>query len=163
VLEEVKAGPSSTMLPVTTLVTSRYPTSVPAPTSRSISKATNTTSTTSGFITGVPAPTAIPQITIRIFNDQTGANAAASVPADGTSRNIADLFRGSAIDKNGDIIGTSALLVKFSDSTKCSLKNANVRDWNIELDGRAKNFADLDRDTSKAIPVWLNGFTFSCV
>jgi hypothetical protein len=163
VLEEVKPSASSTSVPVTTLVTRSYTTGVPTPTSKSVSKATTTTSTTSGFITGVPAPTAIPQITIRIFNDETGANAAASVSADGTTRNIADLFRGSAIDKNGDIIGTSALLVKFSDSTKCSLKNMKVRDWNIELDGRAKNFADLDRDTSKAIPVWLNGFTLSCV
>jgi hypothetical protein len=85
-----------------------------------ITKATTTTLISRGFIRDVPAPStsAIPQITFRIFNGQTGASAAASVPADGTWRHIADLFRGSAIDNDGDIIGTSVLLVKFSDSTK---------------------------------------------
>jgi hypothetical protein len=155
----------------TTLVTSKYITEVTAPTTSGIS---GTSTSTTGFITGVPAPTrsgssgatpsptTLPQITIRIYNDQTGANAAATVFADGVSHNISDLFRGTAIDNYGDIIGTSAQLVKFLDSTKCSMANVNVRDWIVELDGRARNFADLDSDTSKAIPVWLNGFTFMC-
>jgi hypothetical protein len=99
---------------------------------------------------------------MRIFNDQTGANAEASIPADGIPHSVSDLFRGKAVDNKGSILGTSAQLVKFSDSTKCSLVNLNVRDWVFELDGRARNFVDLDEDTSKAIPVWLNGFTFQC-
>jgi hypothetical protein len=125
-----------------------------------------TSTSTTGIVTSVPVPTPsstiFPQITIRIYNDETGANAAATVSANGVPHNISDLFRGSAIDKNGDIIGTSAQLVQFLDSTKCSMVNVNVRDWVVELDGRAKNFVDLDRDTSKAIPVWLGGFTFTC-
>lgn len=138
-----------------TLITSAIITGVPAPSSNCVTGATAT-------ITGVPAPSNIPQITIRISNDRTGAGASASIPADGTSHYISDLFRGTALDTNGDIIGTSAQLVKFLDSTKCVLKNINIQDWNIELDGRANNFANLDHDTSKAVPVWLNGFTFSC-
>jgi hypothetical protein len=171
VLSEVTPGVSSTVLPVTTVgwitgVPAPTTTGVPAPTS-SCFLDTTTTTVTSDFITGVPAPSQYPsaasQITVRIFNDQTGANAAASIPADGTSHNIVDLFRGSTIDNNGDVIGTSALLVKFSHTTKCALKNVNVQDWVVELDGRAKNFADLDGDSSKAVPVWLNGFMLSCV
>jgi hypothetical protein len=134
----------------------------------------DSSSSASGFITGVPAPvrpsstsatpsaTAFPEITIRIYNDETGANAAATVLADGSSHDISDLFHGSAIDNNGNIVGTSAQLVKFLDSTKCAMVNMKVEDWVVELDGRAKNFVDLDRDMSKAIPVWLNGFSFAC-
>lgn len=59
-------------------------------------------------------------------------------------------------------MGSSAQLVQFTDSTKCSLVNLNVRDWVIELDGRANNFVDLDGDKSQAEPKWLNGFTFQC-
>ncbi|KAH9866344.1 hypothetical protein IAQ61_008349 [Plenodomus lingam] len=103
-----------------------------------------------------------PQITIRIYNDQTGANAAATVPADSIPRNIVDLFRGSAIDSAGNIIGTSAQLTEFTDSTKCKLVNVNVQGCVIELDGRAKNFVDLDGDNTKANPVWLRGFSFQC-
>ncbi|USP77247.1 uncharacterized protein yc1106_04521 [Curvularia clavata] len=104
----------------------------------------------------------IPQITLRIFNDQTGRNADTTVSADGIAVSIPSRFAGSAIDNNGNIIGTSAQLVQFQDNTKCQLTNLNVPGWVIELDGRAKNFADLDGDKSKAIPTWLNGFQFSC-
>lgn len=121
------------------------------------------TSAILAFASGINAiPSPIPQITIRIFNDQTGANAEATVPADGVPRSVPDLFRGTAIDSKDGIIGTSAQLTKFSDSTKCTLLNINVRDWAIQLDGRAKNFVDLDGDRSKAVPVWLGGFTFQC-
>ncbi|KAF3042879.1 hypothetical protein E8E12_003039 [Didymella heteroderae] len=164
VLEEVKPSASSTVVPATTMVTSGYITGVPAPTAVTVtslcSVSTATTKPTS--ILPVPSATPISQITIRIFNDQTGANAEASVPADGIPHSVPDLFRGKAIDNKGDILGTSAQLVKFSDSTKCSLVNLNIRDWVFELDGRARNFVDLDEDTSKAVPVWLNGFTFQC-
>jgi len=110
--------------------------------------------------TAIPSP--IPQITIRIFNDMTGANAEATIPADGIPRSIPDLFRGTSIDSKDGIIGTSAQLTKFSDTTKCSLTNLNAQNWVIELDGRAKNFVDLDGDVSKAVPIWLGGFTFQC-
>ncbi|KAH9868116.1 hypothetical protein J1614_007188 [Plenodomus biglobosus] len=120
-------------------------------------------STILAFSTGIQAlPSPIPQITIRIYNDQTGANADATVPADNTPRNIVDLFRGSAIDSAGNIFGTSAQLTAFTDSTKCKLVNVNVPGWIIDLDGRAKNFVDLDGDVTKPVPVWLGGFTFQC-
>ncbi|KAF2856451.1 hypothetical protein T440DRAFT_462734 [Plenodomus tracheiphilus IPT5] len=120
-------------------------------------------STILAFAAGISAiPNPIPQITIRISNDQTGANAAATVPADNVPRNVVDLFRGTAIDSAGNIFGTSAQLTGFSDTTKCKLVNVNVHDWVIDLDGRAKNFVDLDGDVTKAVPVWLGGFTFQC-
>ncbi|KAF1850420.1 uncharacterized protein K460DRAFT_301447 [Cucurbitaria berberidis CBS 394.84] len=119
--------------------------------------------TTLALATGISAlPAPASQITIRIFNDQSGANAEATVPVDNVPRNVVDLFRSTAIDSAGNIFGTSAQLTKFSDTSKCTLVNVNVRDWKIELDGRAKNFVDLDGDKTKAVPIWLGGFTFQC-
>ncbi|KAH7563756.1 hypothetical protein J3E72DRAFT_191621 [Bipolaris maydis] len=110
----------------------------------------------------IPQP--IPQVTLRIFNDQTGVSADTTVPADGTVVTIPARFTGSALDSgNGNILGTSAQLVQFEDTTKCKLANLNIPSWIIELDGRAKNFADLDGDVTKPVPTWLNGFQFSCV
>jgi hypothetical protein len=158
VLEEVKSSASSTVTPATTLITSGHLTGVPAPNAATVTSSCSVPSST----LPISSPTLVSEITIRIFNDQTGANAEASIPADGVPYSIPDLFRGKEIDSDGDIMGTSAQLVKFSDTTKCSLVNLNVRDWVFELDGRTKNFVDLGEDTSEASLVWLNGFTFRC-
>ncbi|CAE7001756.1 hypothetical protein CFE70_001203 [Pyrenophora teres f. teres 0-1] len=114
--------------------------------------------------TAIPTSVPIPTITLKIYNDMTGASATASIPADGVPHFISDLFRGSAISSaSGDILGTSAQLTGFQDLTKCQLVNLNIPGWTIDLDGRAKNFVDLDGDVTKPIPTWLNGFTFHCV
>ena len=112
-------------------------------------------------VTAIPSP--IPQITLRIFNDQSGANAEATVPADGTPYQIFSLFAGKAIDKGaGNIVGTSAQLTKFQDTNKCQLVNLNNPGKVFNIDGRTKNFVDLDGDLTKPIEIWLNGFTFQC-
>ncbi|EOA88915.1 hypothetical protein ACJQWK_05779 [Exserohilum turcicum] len=112
-------------------------------------------------VSALPNPT--PQITLRIFNDRTGASADTTVPADGLPYSISARFANSAIDSgNGNILGTSAQLTVFQDTTKCKLVNVNVAGWVIELDGRAKNFVNLDDDITKPIPTWLNGFQFQC-
>jgi hypothetical protein len=110
----------------------------------------------------LPAPTT--QITIRIANDFSGASASATIPADGTPYSIPALFTGSAIDTgNGNIIATSAQLTAFKDTTKCQFVNQIIPGWKIDIDGRAKNFVDLDGNASKAVPTWLGQFTISCV
>jgi hypothetical protein len=112
-------------------------------------------------VTAIPSP--ILQITLRIYNDQSGANAEASIPADGTPYHLSGLFAGSAVDSGaGNIFGSSAQLTKFQDTTKCQLVNLNIPGWTFDIDGRAKNFVDLDGDVTKPIPIWLNGFTFHC-
>ncbi|KAF2177324.1 hypothetical protein K469DRAFT_508273, partial [Zopfia rhizophila CBS 207.26] len=102
----------------------------------------------------------LPSITISVTNDQTGASAAVTVPGDGIAHKIPDLFRGSAIDQNGAIIGTSAQLIKFSEKTHCFFQNV---DWIINLNGKDLTYADLDGQKEVAIPVYLNGFNLQCV
>jgi hypothetical protein len=119
-------------------------------------------STILAFATGISAvPTPAPEVTLRIFNDQTGINSDATVPADNVARDITTLFANKAIG-NAGFVGTSAQLTKFSDTTKCQLANKYYPGWVIQLDGRAKNFVDLDGDVTKPIPVAIGGFTFSC-
>ncbi|KAF2441925.1 hypothetical protein P171DRAFT_475322 [Karstenula rhodostoma CBS 690.94] len=109
------------------------------------------------LITAVPNP--IHQITVSVTNDLTGAHASATVPSDGLARNLTSLFRGSAIDDHGAIVGTSAQLTQFTDRTRCFFQNYNHI---IDLNGRGKTFVDLDGDKSKAVPVYLNGFNLQC-
>ncbi|KAF2822475.1 hypothetical protein CC86DRAFT_301047 [Ophiobolus disseminans] len=119
-------------------------------------------STVLAFASGISAiPAPFSQVTLRIFNDQTGINSDATVPADNAPRYLSDLFRGTPIG-NAGLVATSAQLTQFSDSTKCKLVDQTGKNWVIELDGRAKNFVDLDGDVTKPIPVYIAGFTFQC-
>jgi hypothetical protein len=113
------------------------------------------------FATGITAAPTPGQVTIRIFNDQTGINSDATILADGKPNAITTIFANSAIG-NAGFVGTSAQLVQFTDSTKCTLVNQNGWNWTIELDGRSKNFVDLDGDSTKPVPTWVGGFTFQC-
>jgi hypothetical protein len=101
----------------------------------------------------------VPSVTISITNDQTGANAAVTIPSDGRAVNITDLFPGTAIDQNGAIIGTSAQIIKFTEKTHCFFQNYN---WIINLNGKDQTFADLDGNKDVVIPVYLNGFNLQC-
>jgi hypothetical protein len=119
-------------------------------------------STILAFASGISAaPTAANQVTIRIFNDQTGINSDATIVADNTPHPITELFAGTAIG-NAGFVGTSAQLTQFTDAAKCQLVNHNGYNWVIELDGRSKNFVDLDGDVTKPVPTWLGGFSFQC-
>jgi hypothetical protein len=119
-------------------------------------------STILAFATGISAaPTAAPNVTLRIANDQTGASSVATVPADNVARDITTLFQNTPIG-NAGFIGTSAQLTQFADTTKCQLANKFYPGWVIQLDGRSKNFVDLDGDKTKAVPISISGFTFSC-
>ncbi|KAF1916547.1 hypothetical protein BDU57DRAFT_516721 [Ampelomyces quisqualis] len=118
-------------------------------------------STVLAFATGITAAPTPGQVTLRIFNDQSGINSEATIAADGKPNYITTIFANTAIG-NAGFVGTSAQLVQFSDTTKCTLVNQNGWNWTIELDGRSKNFADLDGDVTKPIPTWIGGFTFQC-
>jgi hypothetical protein len=118
-----------------------------------------TLATTTLLLAYLTTASPIHQITVSISNDLTGAHASASVPSDGLARNLTDLFGGSAIDNHGAIVGTSAQLTQFTDTTRCFFQNYNHI---INLNGREASFVDLDGDRSKALPVYLNGFNLQC-
>jgi hypothetical protein len=60
-----------------------------------------------------------PLVAIPIANDLRGANAAATVLSDGLARNLTDLFRGTAIDRQGAIFGTSVQFINFTPKKQC--------------------------------------------
>ncbi|KAH7113252.1 hypothetical protein B0J11DRAFT_562232 [Dendryphion nanum] len=102
----------------------------------------------------------IPNITISLINDRTGANAQATVRGDGLARNIPDLFRGTAIDQNGQYLATSAQLIGFTEHTRCFFQNYN---WIINLNGKDLTYVDIDGDKTKATPINMDGFNLQCV
>jgi hypothetical protein len=103
----------------------------------------------------------VPSLTFQLTNDLTGAHASATTLGDGLSRNLTDLFAGSAIaDKNtGSIKATSAQLTHgFSDATRCFFQNVNDV---INFDGR-HTWVDLD-GVSGAGEKEMRGFNVQCV
>jgi hypothetical protein len=113
----------------------------------SISAAPTTTNTTS-------------TVTLRVYDDITGVNSDATVLDDNVPHAITDLFQGTAIG-NAGFNATSAQLVKFADLTQCVLVNSALG-RTIQLDGRSKNYADIDGDRAIAVPTYIGGFTFQC-
>ncbi|KAL5113238.1 hypothetical protein ACEQ8H_008892 [Pleosporales sp. CAS-2024a] len=115
------------------------------------------------FASGIAAvPTPAPSVTLRVFNDVTGVNSNTTpFPADNVPRPLSQLLQGTPIADNG-LVASSAQLVQFADSTQCTLVNQNIAGWIFQLDGRAKNFVDLDGDVTKPVPIWIGGFTIQC-
>lgn len=118
------------------------------------------------LLTLLPLALALPQqptpptISLRITNDQTGAGANALIPTDNLARPVSTLYANTPISAGGSVVGTSAQLVQFTDGTQCQF---NVQGGGvIQLDGRARNFAELDGDSTVAMPVVLDGWTVQC-
>ncbi|KAF2011057.1 hypothetical protein BU24DRAFT_427266 [Aaosphaeria arxii CBS 175.79] len=99
----------------------------------------------------------VPTVTLSLINDQSGANAPATVNADGTVYTIPSLFSGSRVDNAGNILASSAQLVKFPTDVYCSF---NAPGKTVNINSR-QTWVDLDL-TPGAVPVNLNGFTFTC-
>lgn len=112
------------------------------------------------FASGITALPTAGQVTLRIFNDQTGINSDISVPADNVPRYLQDLLKGTAIGATN--VATSAQLINAHDSTQCLFQTTRKYDWTVPIDGQAHNFVDLDGDVTKAVPIWIGDFTFQC-
>jgi hypothetical protein len=113
------------------------------------------------FASGISALPHGAEVAVRIFNDQTGVTSDISVPVDNVPRYLLDLLRTTPIGQAGNV-ATSAQLLGASDTTKCTFSTTSKYDWIVEIDGLAKNFVDLDGDVTKAVPIWIGGFTFQC-
>jgi hypothetical protein len=100
-----------------------------------------------------------PSVTFSLANDQSGANAAASFPADGTSRTIASLFGTSSVASNGHVWATSAQLTAFPQTITCALTNNGVTIADLSAE---RTFADVDGNPNAAIPVDLTGALINC-
>ncbi|PVH92304.1 hypothetical protein DM02DRAFT_620020 [Periconia macrospinosa] len=107
----------------------------------------------------VAARNGAPTLRFQVSNDRTGRFATGYTATDGIARNLIDIFKGSPIDENGTIYGTSVMLTGgFNDNTRCFFQNGNTV---INFNGR-QTFADLDGDNTKATPIALNGFNIQC-
>lgn len=96
---------------------------------------------------------AVPDVTVQLANDQSGANWAATFAADGSVHSINALY-GSAI------WASSAQLVNFPQNIVCFFSDAN---WNVFADlTTQKTFVDLDGNPDVATPISLDGAFVYC-
>ncbi|KAF7591412.1 hypothetical protein BBP40_001573 [Aspergillus hancockii] len=64
---------------------------------------------------------AVDTVTVQLANDQSGANAGRTIPADGVKHSIVDLYGKTSVGDNGVVRATSAQLVKFQENTVCKI------------------------------------------
>jgi hypothetical protein len=111
---------------------------------------------------GTPAPT----VTLRLFNDQTGANADVTIAINARPKTVYELFQGSAVDTKDPVLGVTAssaqLVAGIESNPQCEFVSAiDSNMWRIPIDGQAHNFVDLD-GTSQAIPISVWNWLFRC-
>lgn len=100
-------------------------------------------------------------VTVQLSNDQSGANAAVTIAADGAPRSIDDLFGNTAVGSNGaNVIATSTQLTAFQQDTACTitLNGAIIANLNAQ-----QTFVDLDGNPNALTPINLDGGVLTCV
>ncbi|KAF2654293.1 hypothetical protein K491DRAFT_693939 [Lophiostoma macrostomum CBS 122681] len=58
-------------------------------------------------------------VQLSIINDISGANANAAVPTNNTPQKISELFAGTSVSQNGNVLASSLQLIRFKDNSYC--------------------------------------------
>lgn len=99
------------------------------------------------------------QVTFALSNDETGAYASAAFLADGTNKEVYNLFAGTSVAAGGQVQASSAQLTAFPQTISCVLENNGAT---ITTFTAQHTYFDLDGNPSVSIPVNLNGATINC-
>jgi hypothetical protein len=99
------------------------------------------------------------QVTVSLINDQSGANAAKPIPANGNELSIKDLFGNTPVGTAGSVFASSAQLIQFTQTTHCTIKNNGQVIGNINFQ---QTFADIDGNNAAAVPINLDYATIAC-
>lgn len=100
------------------------------------------------------------EITFTITNDQSGAQAAATVPIDGSVATFENLFGASALASNGQILASSSQLIAFPQGVDCIIFRS-ARDVVGHL-VPSHTYLDLDGNPNAAVPVDVTGDSITC-
>lgn len=118
--------------------------------------ATSVTALPSGFV----ARQNPNEITFTIINDQSGAQAAATVPIDGSVASFQTLFGTSSLASNGQILATSSQLIAFPQGVDCIIfQSAKAVIGHLTP---SHTYIDLDGNPNAAIPVDVSGDSITC-
>lgn len=98
-------------------------------------------------------------VTVALSNDQTGAYAGKTLPADGTDRSVQELFGLTSVDANGHVQATSVQLTAFPENISCLIRNDGVT---VAALTAQRTYVDLDGNPSAAIPVDLSDGIINC-
>jgi hypothetical protein len=100
------------------------------------------------------------EITFTIINDQSGAQAAATIPIDGTTWGFESLFGTSSLASNGQILATSSQLIAFPQGVDCIIfQSAKAVVGHLTP---SHTYLDLDGNPNAAIPVDVLGDGITC-
>ncbi|OQE35163.1 hypothetical protein PENCOP_c014G00983 [Penicillium coprophilum] len=99
------------------------------------------------------------QVTVALSNDQSGAYAGVTFPADDTDRSIFALFGGTSVGAGGTVKATAAQLTSFAQSINCIITNNGATIGTLTAQ---KTYLDLDGSSHAAIPINLNHARIHC-
>jgi hypothetical protein len=99
------------------------------------------------------------QVTVALSNDQSGAYASVTFPADDTDKSIFSLFSGTSVGAGGTVKATAAQLTNFAQSINCVIKN---NDAIIGTFTAQKTYLDLDGNPHTAVPINLDNAEIRC-
>lgn len=100
------------------------------------------------------------EITFTIINDQSGAQAAATIPIDGSTRGFESLFGTSRLASNGQILATSSQLIAFPQGVDCVINDSTQ--GVVGYLSPSHTYIDLDGNPNAAIPVDVSGDSITC-
>jgi hypothetical protein len=99
-------------------------------------------------------------LTFSLTNDILGTNAAATIPGNGLDIPLEDLFFGTSVAPNNQIVATSIQFINIPPNVFSACVFAI--DGRVVVINNEKTFGDIDGDLSRAIPTNLNGVTINC-
>ncbi|CAG8069844.1 unnamed protein product [Penicillium olsonii] len=101
----------------------------------------------------------VPTVAVTLSNDQSGASAPVSFPADNAVRSIPALYGSTSVGAGGVVKASSAFLNIAPTNINCVIVNNGAT---IATLTNNKSFADLDGNAGQATPVDLSGATIQC-
>lgn len=111
-------------------------------------------------VSAAPIQSRQPQrVTVALSNDQTGAYAGKTFPADNTDKRIQELFGSTSVGGGGHVQATSAQLTAFPENINCLIKKSGLTVATLTAE---ETYVDLDGNPSTAIPVDLSHDTINC-
>jgi hypothetical protein len=118
--------------------------------------------TAATLTSAIPTPSGsrAADLTFTLTNDILGTNAAATIPGNGLDIPLEDLFFGTSVAPNNQIVATSIQFTNIPPNVFSACVFAI--DGRVVVINNQKTFGDIDGNPWQAIPTVLNGVTINC-
>ncbi|CRG91444.1 hypothetical protein PISL3812_08493 [Talaromyces islandicus] len=100
------------------------------------------------------------EVVFTLRNDQSGANANATVPTNADTISFNYLFGNSVLASNGRVFASSAELTAFPQGVSCGLTDYEGRLFTTLTP--ENNYVDIDGNPTVAVPIDVTEYTIVC-